>query len=96
MYVQLKKVVNDGDWKRAEAYLDRFLKERAKRQKEKFLIFTRVLMKYLDLKDPPLHLKVKAIIKECAELNRNKEPGYESVTGKVQLRIRCYSIWVAC
>ena len=53
-----------------------------KKQKEKFLIFTRVLMKYLERKDPPLHLKVKAIIKECAERNRKKEPGYESVTGK--------------
>jgi hypothetical protein len=38
-------------------------------------------MKYLEQKDPPLHLKVKSIIKNCAERNRNKEPGYESVTG---------------
>jgi hypothetical protein len=30
MRVQLKKVVNEGYWKRAEAYLDHFLKEKAK------------------------------------------------------------------
>jgi hypothetical protein len=29
MKIQLKKVVNDGYWKRAEAYLDHFLKEKA-------------------------------------------------------------------
>lgn len=38
-------------------------------------------MKYLEQKDPALHVRVKGIIKECAERNRNKEPGYESVTG---------------
>ena len=39
-----------------------------KKQKEKFLIFTRVLMKYLEQKDPPLHVKVKAIIKGTTKL----------------------------
>ena len=52
-----------------------------KKQKEKFIILVRVLMKYLEHKDPPLLLKVKATIKDCAERNRDKEPGYESVTG---------------
>jgi hypothetical protein len=49
-------------------------------------IFQSVLMKYLEQKDPPLHLRVKAIIKDCAERNRNKEPGYESVTGTAIMR----------
>jgi hypothetical protein len=49
-------------------------------------IFQSVLMKYLEQKDPPLHLRVKAIIKDCAERNRKKELGYESVTGTVIMR----------
>ncbi|CAB9529310.1 expressed unknown protein [Seminavis robusta] len=59
-----------------------------RRQKERFLMFTRVLMKYLETKDPSLHSKVKLIIKECAERNKRNEPGYESVTASMRERLK--------
>ena len=59
-----------------------------RRQKERFLMFTRVLMKYLETKDPALHQKVKAIIKDCAERNKRGEPGYESVTASMRSRLK--------
>ena len=58
------------------------MQRRLKREKETFLVFTRVLMKYLEQKDMALYHRVKAIIKDCAERNRRQEPGYESVTSR--------------
>jgi hypothetical protein len=58
-----------------------------KRQKEKFLMFARVLMKYLEQKDPAMHLQAKAIIKDCSERNKRREKGYESVTTSMRLRL---------
>lgn len=66
--------------------VDRVVME--KKQKERFLVFTRVLMKYLETKDPPLHSKVKAIIKDCADRNRRKEVGFESVTAAMRIQLR--------
>lgn len=51
-----------------------------------FLMF--VQMKYLEQKDPAMHVKAKQVIKECAEKNKQKEPGYESVTSSMQTRLR--------
>lgn len=59
-----------------------------KKYKERFLVFTRVLMKYLEQKDPPLHQKVKGIIKDCADRNKRQEPGYESVTASMRSRLK--------
>jgi len=59
-----------------------------RRQKERFLMFTRVLMKYLESKDPPLHQNVKAIIKDCADRNKRQERGYESVTASMRSRLK--------
>ena len=59
-----------------------------KKQKERFLIFTRVLLKYLENKDPALHGSVKAIIKDCAERNKRGERGYESVTASMRARLK--------
>ncbi|CAB9508249.1 expressed unknown protein [Seminavis robusta] len=59
-----------------------------RRQKERFLMFTRVLMKYLETKDRTLHGKVKKVIKECAERNKRQEPGYESVTASMRERFK--------
>lgn len=59
-----------------------------RRQKEKFLVFTRVLIKYLEQKDPNLHRQAKAIIKDCAERNKRQEPGYTSVTASMKTRLR--------
>jgi hypothetical protein len=68
---------------------DRAAKERElKKQKEKFIMFTRVLLKYLESKDSALHLRVKAIIQECAERNKRQERGYESITASMKLRLK--------
>jgi hypothetical protein len=64
------------------------LEQERNKQKEKFLIVTRVLMKYLEQKDPPLHQKVKTIIKDCAARNRRQERGYESVTVSMKARLK--------
>ena len=45
-------------------------------------------MKYLEQKDPDLHIKAKLVVKECAEKNRQKVAGYESVTAAMQNRLR--------
>jgi len=59
-----------------------------KTEKEQFLMFTRVLMKYLEQKDPDMHARAKAVIRECAEKNKRKEKGYESVTLAMQSRLK--------
>ena len=59
-----------------------------KKSKETFLMFTRVLIKYLEQKDPQIHAKVKEIIKDCAERNKRREPGYESVTQAMKARLK--------
>lgn len=59
-----------------------------KKQKEKFIVFTRVLMKYLEQKDKGLHTKVKEIIKDCADRNKKKERGFESVTQSMRKRLK--------
>lgn len=62
--------------------------EAERKQKDEFLIFTRVLMMYLEERDPALLRKVRAIIKDCSEKNRAKEPGYESVTDAMRSRLK--------
>lgn len=59
-----------------------------RRQKERFLIFTRVLIKYLEQKDPNMHRQAKIIIKDCAERNKKQEPGYQSVTASMKTRLK--------
>eukprot|EP00546_Thalassionema_frauenfeldii_P013348 CAMPEP_0178909154 /NCGR_PEP_ID=MMETSP0786-20121207/8336_1 /TAXON_ID=186022 /ORGANISM="Thalassionema frauenfeldii, Strain CCMP 1798" /LENGTH=632 /DNA_ID=CAMNT_0020581167 /DNA_START=121 /DNA_END=2019 /DNA_ORIENTATION=+ len=60
----------------------------AKKAKDQFLMFTRVLMKYLESKDQQMHARAKAVIRECAERNKKKEQGYESVTASMKKRLR--------
>ena len=61
---------------------------RERKKKEQFLMFTRVLIKYLEQKDKNLHARAKAIIKDCAEKNKAQTPGYESVTESMKHRLR--------
>jgi len=63
-------------------------REPIKKESQKFLIFTRVLMKYLEQKDPALHVQVKPIIKDCAEKKRQKVKGYESVTTSMRIQLK--------
>ena len=59
-----------------------------RKQKEKFLMFTRVLIKYLEQKDPDLHRKAKLVIKDCAERNKRQEKGFESVTAAMKTHLK--------
>jgi len=67
---------------------DRAAMEQARRQKENFIAFTNILIKYLEKKDPGLHKQARSIIKDCADRNRRKEPGYESVTAAIRERLK--------
>ena len=62
--------------------------EERKKAKERFLMFTKVLMKYLETRDPQLHSRAKLVIKECAERNKAKDPNYKSLTAAMQTRLR--------
>jgi hypothetical protein len=44
-----------------------------KKAKERFPMFTRVLMKYFENKDPNTHARAKQVIGQCAEKNKKKE-----------------------
>jgi hypothetical protein len=59
-----------------------------RKQKEKFLMLTRALIKYLEGKDKALHHKAKFVIEDCAERNKRGERGYESVTMAMQRRLK--------
>jgi hypothetical protein len=59
-----------------------------KEEKKNFLIFTRVLLKYLEQTDLVLHEKVKEIIKDCALRNKRQEQGYESVTKSMKGKLK--------
>ncbi|KAL7496761.1 hypothetical protein ACHAWT_004908 [Skeletonema menzelii] len=59
-----------------------------KKEKEKFLMFTRVLMKYLEQRDPEKHAQAKREIKECYERNKNGDPEYQSLTQSMKARLK--------
>ena len=58
-----------------------------KKRKQNFLLFTRVLMKYVEKKDQDLYLKIRRTIWECAMMNKSQVPGYESVTAIMKVRL---------
>lgn len=60
----------------------------ARKEKERFLMFTRVLMKYLEQKQPDLHRRAKEVIKECAEKNKQNHPEYTSLTRAMRIRLK--------
>ena len=45
-------------------------------------------MKYLEQKDPVMHIKAKAVIRECSEKNKRKEAGYKNITASLKLRLK--------
>ena len=63
-------------------------REQKKVSKEQFLMFIKVLMKYLEKKDPMMHSRAKQVIRECAERNKKKERGFESVTASMKTPLR--------
>lgn len=64
----------------------RQLQEQVKKAKERFLLFTRVLVKYLEHKDPPLHARVKEIVTDCSE--RHERGEYKSLTSVLHKRLK--------
>jgi len=61
---------------------------RVKKLTERFIMFTRVLLKYMEQKDPSAHLKIKQIVKECAEKRRNRVLGYERVASSMRVELK--------
>mmetsp|Transcript_9528 Transcript_9528/g.23271 ORF Transcript_9528/g.23271 Transcript_9528/m.23271 type:complete len:943 (-) Transcript_9528:46-2874(-) len=59
-----------------------------KKEKERFLMFTRVLMKYLEQRDVNMHAQAKAQIKECYEKNKSGDPQFRSLTTSMKARLR--------
>jgi len=57
-------------------------------RREYFLLFTRVLVKYLEKKDKELHTRAKKIIRECVERNKRQENGIESITKAITHRLK--------
>ena len=64
------------------------LEREAKQRKEQFLMFTRVLMKYLEQKDSEMHARAKAVIRECMEKNKKQDPEYLSLTTSMKYHLR--------
>lgn len=67
-----------------------------KREKKDFLLFTRVLLLYLERKDPPLHKKVEDIIRECTDSSGNMDAVSGSKTAAIKARLKevvCEEYW---
>ena len=61
---------------------------KAKQEKDRFLLFTKVLIRYLEQKDKEMFHRAKSVIRECAEKNKSKDPQYLSLTKSMQVRLR--------
>jgi hypothetical protein len=66
----------------------RAARRESRREKDRFLVFTRVLMKYLEQTDEVMHSEVREVIRDCTERKARKEPGYENVTTILKRRIQ--------
>jgi len=62
-------------------------KSELERQKEKFLMLTTVLMKYLEKKDPAMHVQARNVLKNYAK-NQTVASGYESLTSVMKTQLR--------
>jgi hypothetical protein len=60
----------------------------SEKEKGRARIFLRILLKYLERKDPGLHARVRAVVARCKDKNRARVPGYESVTASTKARLR--------
>jgi len=59
-----------------------------KSRKERFLMFTRVLMKYLEQKDPTMHGRAKEVIRQCAKKNKEGDPNFASLSASMQSHLK--------
>jgi Cobalamin biosynthesis protein CobN and related Mg-chelatases len=60
----------------------------SKERKEQFLMFTKVLMKYLEQKDPAMHTRAKEVIRDCARKNKEGNPAYSSLSASMQSHLK--------
>lgn len=58
------------------------------RQRERFLIFIKILFKSLDEREPHLHARAKRIVAECTRRNRLGEPDFDPLMGAIEQRLR--------
>ena len=59
-----------------------------KSRKEQFLMFTRVLMKYLEQKDQKMHSRAKEVIRDCAKKNKEGNPAFSSLSASMQSHLK--------
>ena len=57
-------------------------------QKKKFLLFIKILFKYLDKSDPEIRDEAKAIVSDCTRRNRLGDPLYASLMDSIDSRLR--------
>ncbi|KAL7465634.1 hypothetical protein ACHAXS_005941 [Conticribra weissflogii] len=62
--------------------------ETRRKEKEQFLMFVRVLLKYLEQRDQELHAKAKKEVRECYEKNKAGDPNFASLTSSMKSRLR--------
>ena len=51
-------------------------------------MFTKVLMKYLEAKNPKMHADAKIVIRDCAKKNKDGVAGYQSLSASMQSHLR--------
>ena len=58
------------------------------KKKEQFLMFTRVLIKYLETMDYEMHQRAEQVLKMCSERNEAGDPEYSSLTNCMRINLR--------
>lgn len=59
-----------------------------KLQRQTFLVFTRILMAYLERHDPSLRQIAREVMRDCCKRSQSQEQGYESATDALHERLR--------
>jgi hypothetical protein len=100
MQIHLKRLVGSMNWAKAEYYLSQFLKqqflkeqqelsyEQTNLEKERFAIFTCVLLDYLKRKDEIIYDKAKMVIRVCAKNKKLGDPNYSSLNASMQIHLK--------
>ena len=59
-----------------------------KNRNERFVIFLRVLLKYLEQEDESMFDKAKIVIQDCAHKNKLGDPNYTSLSASMQIHLK--------
>lgn len=59
-----------------------------KKQKQRFLVFTKTLMKFLERRDPSVYNKAQHVIRDCDDKKKLQHPGYESLAESVRTPLK--------